>query len=146
MSLVGLSSAAAGEIIIWSGAFTIIGLIIVHGHKWITAWAELRKTRKDDRRPSDDRSLDGRVQDQRPAGGAYPDSQPLHRTPLPLPDREHPDIERVPDHGAATGDGQVPPPAEEVHPFNRPRSLLLGKPSQGVNAPLARSGGDDSFA
>jgi hypothetical protein len=53
MSLAGLSSAAAVETIIWAGIFTILGLLIIHGPRYITAWAELRKARRGCR-PSDD--------------------------------------------------------------------------------------------
>jgi hypothetical protein len=49
----GLLSAAAGEITILTGIFGTIGLIIVCGPKWITAYAELIKARRD-QRPSDD--------------------------------------------------------------------------------------------
>lgn len=50
----GKLSAAAGETILLTGIFTIIGLIIIHGPRYITAWADLLKAHKDEQRPSDD--------------------------------------------------------------------------------------------
>jgi hypothetical protein len=46
--------AAAGETIILTGIFTIMSLIIAYGPRYIRAYADLIRARKDERRPSDD--------------------------------------------------------------------------------------------
>jgi len=48
-------SAAASNIGLGAGVLLIAALLIIHGHKYITAWAELRKTRRDQGSSDDDR-------------------------------------------------------------------------------------------
>jgi hypothetical protein len=47
MQSIGLWFFSGGQINILGGIFGIVALIVLCGHKWITAYAELRKTRKD---------------------------------------------------------------------------------------------------
>jgi hypothetical protein len=110
----------SGETIVLTGFFTIAGLIIIHGHKWITAYTDFCSKTREWRQPDDS------TQDQCAVGGAYPDRQSfLDRHPLPSPDRQQPDVERVPDHRAAASDRHTPPPAEQVDPLKKNRVDLL---------------------